>query len=198
MPTNKTESTIIRVTDIQILALIAIIILSIIFVLCLSFYITQIRYSLNPYRIVFVPTQVKRSKTAFEQIIHQYVPNSSKYSFVELGAGLAHVSSHMAKNYNWENITAIDSDWQLHQISRLLNRNSKINFVCGNIFQEQWPNNSVIYAYLSHTIMGRLYQEGRLQGNLVISATFQIKDAVPTKTYPVGGLQKNLYLYDFR
>lgn len=173
-------------------------ILIIIFIFISIFWINQIRYGLSSDRIVFMPTISKKVLTELTKILD--IENTENQYFVEFGAGLANIAGWISKNYCFRDIIAVEIDGQTIIMAKFWNfiKNQKLNFVQKNIFDYDLPKNSIVYIFLGKQVLTNLYLQKKLDGNLIISLTFNIKNLEPTKTINIGKPYNNLYIYDFR
>jgi hypothetical protein len=171
-------------------------------IVTLTFIVFCIESMLNslPNRVGYVSSQTDKCLPILKNIIAKYVPDTSKIEYVEPGAGLAHIARHMAQDYTWKGVTAIDLNLSLTIGGWILSRLYKapVHFVHQNIFRAIYPKNALLYCYLTSPILDQLYQKGKFEGCLVVALTFTISTVTPTEEIPLDGWQKNMRVYDFR
>ncbi|MBU6389209.1 SAM-dependent methyltransferase, partial [Patescibacteria group bacterium] len=82
------------------------------FVLIASAYIWESGRMNRPGRIVYAASDRKQVYPLLEVIIQQYILDAGQetggYHLVEPGAGLAILSSRLARKYPWQSVTAIE------------------------------------------------------------------------------------------
>lgn len=163
-------------------------------------YITESILNSRPLRIGYVPSNPQATTPILKQVIVRYIPKTTSVRFIEAGCGLAQVSQVMAKTYTWKEVVAIDIRYTLMLLARLRNLFPKapVTYLRRNLFDYHFGTGNCIYCYLSTQILGKLYAEGKLTGNLVVSLSFAIPGAKPTEAIQVPNWQKRMYVYDFR
>jgi len=180
--------------------LILLVFLSCLFIFLIIFWFIQVSLGLRKDTIGFVPSLSKKINLELINSIQKYVPNTSSYNFIELGAGLANITQFLASKFTFKKIVAVELDFFTIMGAKFLNLFSKnqVEFVHKNIFDYEVPKKSVIYCYLGNLIMEKLYKTGALKGSVVLSATFSIKDVKYTECIDLPGtFYRKLYVYDF-
>lgn len=151
-------------------------------------------------RAVLISTGMKKLTPSFQKIIKNFVPNTSKVDFIEIGAGYSKVARMAAKSFNWKSVVALEVDWFPMLFAKLKNRLNKlpITFIEGDIFDYEAPKSGVIYSYMTNEILNNLHKDHFFDGTLLISLTFGLKDEEPVYLEEIGGFQKRIIVYDFR
>ena len=179
--------------------LIIILLVLIIFLIGYIWYLVDTILNSLPNRVGYVGSNLNDCGEPLKKIIEKYIPNTSKISLIEPGAGLGNVARYLGATFAWKDITATDLSAILLILASFLNRNkTHIRFVWKNIFTYQYPKNACIYCYLRSHLLDKLYAQGSLKGNLVICLTFPLTDIKPTEIVPIHGWQKQFLVYDFR
>jgi hypothetical protein len=183
----------------------------------------QFLYYLTPDKIVYVSSNLLVVAPILDTIIGKYVSTNSNYAtllgkgsvaqienvesldtqsyhFVELGCGMAKVSRYVNQKYDWASVVGVEGEPIVLSFARLRNYFSKkkIRIIRENLFKVELPQRSIIYCYLTTSMMDKLYREGRLFGKLVVSLSFHITGVEPTEEFSVIGFQRRLLVYDFR
>jgi hypothetical protein len=152
--------------------------------------------------IGYLPSDVKNVAPLLDQIITKYIQNeTAEYTLIEPGAGAANVAYHLSQRYSWKQVLAIEDELLTLLYGRVkswFRQNSRVEFVKANIFEYDFPQKSVVYCYLLSEMIDKLYIQGKLKGNLVVSLSFPLKSVEPVESYEIPGFQKYLYVYDFR
>ena len=177
-----------------------IIILSII-LLFIAYYLFRLLWSIaHPKHAVLISTNTKHVKKLFLKVINDYVPDTKKTTFLEIGAGYAKRTRIAAYDYSWKSIVALELKWSVVTFIKLRNIFHKypIHFLAKDIFKYEISQNSVVYSYMTTSIINKLYEMNKFNGCLVISLSFMINGLTPTAAFKVDGFQKKLYVYDFR
>lgn len=144
-------------------------------------------------------TQKRHTSPVLEDVFDVFNVNNTSYSFVELGCGLGIVSRHVKRLALFREVIGVDVDAITLFLARLANiQTRQIQFIHKDIFQFRYEFPAVYYCYFSSEILAKLYQQGLLDGKLVITLTFQIQDAKAHAMYSIDTYQKTLYVYDFR
>lgn len=158
--------------------------------------------NLSKYRIGYLPTISPKILNTILDIPKKYYSEkkSQELNFVELGSGLANVTTAISKNKTFGQNYAVEVDFVWHYLAKFMAflGRAKINFVHKNVFKYTSPKDSVIYCYLGSSIIQRLYEEGFFKGNIMVSTTFWLKDVEPTETIKLGGFYGRVFVYDFR
>lgn len=160
----------------------------------------QISYSFSKDKIGFLPSISGKLTNELEKTFYKHLKDPSKYTFVELGAGVANIAGFVANQFEFKKVVAVEVDPFVIFFGEILNMFSKkpIEFVRKNLFDYDTPKNSVLYCYLGHTILERMYKEGRLDGHLVISTTFRLEGVLPDEVIEMNNFYQRLFIYDFR
>jgi len=158
----------------------------------------------RPDRVVYYSSNLKEQGKVLEAIIKKYITArgeaTADYALVEPGAGFAHMARFLAQKYTWREIIAVEIGRVVLLIGRLLSllRQDHITFIYADIFSYTVPQKSLVYCYLTSAIITRLYQEGKLNGQLVVCLTFTIEGVEPTEEIELKSWQKRIQVYDFR
>jgi hypothetical protein len=160
----------------------------------------QVSYSFSKDKIGFLPSLSAKLTNELEKTFYKYLKDPSKYEFIELGAGVANIAGYVAKTFEFKKVVAVEIDPFVIFFGRLLNSFSTkpIEFIRKNLFDYEIPKKSVLYCYLGHTILEKMYKEGRLDGHLVISTTFRLEGVLPAEVIDMKNFYRRLYIYDFR
>ena len=148
------------------------IIIWIVFLLLIAFYFFKELWTIaHPKRVVLVSTRVKHVKSIFLKVVKDYVPDTEKFTFIEIGSGYSQMTRIAAHNFQWKSIEAVELRRSVVILARLRNFFDKypIDFIVQDIFKHEILKNSVVYSYTSTNIMNKLYQMNRFEGCLVIS-----------------------------
>lgn len=164
------------------------------------FGVTQFYFNLSNDKIGFVPTLSGTLNKRLAEVFTKYLKDPSKYTFVELGSGVANISSYVSSQFNFKEVIAVEIDPLILTFGKFLNLfyKSKVKFVRRNIFNYEIPKKSVLYCYLTTSILERLLKENRFQGHLVISTTFKLKNVTPVEVIEMRNFYRRMYVYDFR
>jgi len=160
----------------------------------------QLYYGFSKDKIGFLPSLSNKLNKEMENTFKKHLGDESKYIFVELGAGVANIAGYVAKQFDFKKVIAVEMDPFVILFGKILNSFStkSIEFVKSNIFDYKIPKNSVLYCYLGHFILQKMYEEGLLDGHLVISTTFRLEAVLPDEVIEMNNFYKRLYVYDFR
>lgn len=160
----------------------------------------QVSYNASQDKIGFLPSLSGKLNQELTNIFYNHLKDPSKYSFVELGAGVANIAGYIAKQFDFKEVIAVELDPFVIFFGKLLNNFSPkpITFIRKNLFDYEIPKKSVLYCYLGTNIMERLYKEGRFDGHLVISTTFFLKHVEPDEVIKMKNFYMQMYVYDFR
>ena len=164
------------------------------------FWIFQISYTFSNDKIGFLPTLSGKLNMQLFRIFEEYLHDPSQYSFVELGAGVANIAGMISKRFNFKEVVAVEIDPITVFFGKLINTfgGTTVNFIQKNIFDYDIPEGSVLYCYLGTHIMEKLYHAGKLDGHLVISTTFKLKEVEPVEVIEMNNFYLRMYVYDFR
>jgi SAM-dependent methyltransferase len=186
---------------IQILQTVAGTVLWIVLIFLFIYQVRSFWYAINPKRVVFVPSKVSVIEAGVKQLMEKYLPDQSDYTFVEVGSGTGNVARFFERTFHFQKYLAIEVDFLVYWLGKFFNwkAKSQVEMVCQDIFKYTIPKKSLVYCYITHTIMQKLLEQGQLDGTIVIALTFKI----PSQQYqeridlhnPFYGA---LYLYDFR
>ncbi len=165
-------------------------------------------YYLLPYKIGFVPSEIGTMGEPLKKLIAKYCVdengkiNTEEYTIVETGCGMASVSRFLEKQFQWKDIYAIDGEISIFTVARFMKwwKKSHIHLVFSDIFKFQVPKKALVYSYLTSSILTKMYTDGMLDGQLVISLTFSLKaeGVKPVEIVEVPNFQHKLLVYDFR
>jgi hypothetical protein len=182
------------------LKIVLLIILISILVVLVYYWFVQLKLNHNKYTIGFLPTISPTLNKELVKISHRYIPNQAKFSFVELGSGVANITAYMSKNTQFKSYIAVELDWLTIQFGKLINffKTKQILYIQKNVFDYTLPHSSFVYCFLGGAIIDRLADEGGFENCLVVSASFPLSKIKPTETIPLKNFYKNLYIYDFR
>jgi hypothetical protein len=160
----------------------------------------QVYYNFSNDKIGFLPSISSKLNKQLAIIFEKHIKDTSKYEFIERGAGLANISGYIQKNFNFKKVTAVEIDFITIFFGKLLAKltRSKIEFVRQNVFDYKVPKKSVLYFYLTTSILEKLYQQGKLDGHVVISTTFKLKNLKPDESIKMNNFYRWMYVYDFR
>ena len=177
--------------------IISLILLTTCFILWFWFWCTQIRDSLRPDRIVYLSSPVAKIKKPVGAIIEDY--RLQELPFLEFGSGigntarmLASLSSHTVDAYEVNTLLNIT-----HTLINCAKNITNINIIKGDIFDLK-PSQSLIYCFLSTTMLTMLYRKGVFEGNIVIVLKFTIEGVEPSRIIEIGGSHAKLSIFDFR
>ena len=151
-------------------------------------------------RVLYVSSPVRRLLPILREIISKYIPDTSKVSLIEPGAGLAHMTRALTREFQWKDATAFDISCYSYFFSHFYRLLQPKGYVIKkeNVLTAQYPKDACLYCYISTELITGLYESGKLDGTLVISLTFAIKKVEPTEIIPIKGYQKQVLIYDFR
>ena len=163
------------------------------------FWFSQIRYSMNKNRIVYVPTKSKKVLKEIRNYLQESKINTEEYHLVELGSGLANVISWLTNQFKFKKTIGVEVNWMIYLFAKFIFffKKTKIEFINKDVFDYEIPEKSVVYCYLTDQIITNLYQKGALKNTIFFSLTFAIKDVEPAKKIQLDNFYKNLYIYDF-
>ena len=151
-------------------------------------------------RAVLISSRPKYVEKVLLTVIKKYVAKPHEMNFIEVGAGYAKIAKIAALNFKWKSIIAIEVDILVVFWTKLKNFFQKlpITYVKSDIFKYKIPKESLIYCYMSVSILNALYKASAFDGSLLLSLSFGIDGVEPIAEYKVKGFQKRLYVYDFR
>lgn len=157
----------------------------------------------KPGRILYVGSKMRNAGPTVVSTLKKYLQNNSEsYIVVDLGAGLGLAINYLAAAMPWQGAEAIEISWLYVLVGRFLTMlrglGGKVVWRCQDIFSYESSEQRVLYCYISRDMLKRLYDEGKMQGALVLSLTFPIPDCPEAEQIAVPGWQKVLYVYDFR
>jgi hypothetical protein len=165
------------------------------------YWIMQIRYGINPKRMVFVPTFLSQEvKNSILATTKKYISIPSQVQLWEPGCGIAGTCIWLNQELNFQKTIGIEVDGLTFLGARLNKwfRKSNIELIKSDFFELKPPRASLIYCYLGNTLMSELYKQGFFKNCLVFSLTFPIIECQPTETINLNSIQKVLLVYDFR
>lgn len=153
-----------------------------------------------PNRAVLISSRTKYVEKVFLTVIKKYVTNSHEMNFIELGSGYAKIAKIAALNFKWKSIIAIEIDGLVVFWMKLKNFFQKlpITYVSSDVLKYEIPKESVVYCYMSVSLLNTLYKASAFDGSLLMSLSFGIEGVEPIAEYKVKGFQKRIYVYDFR
>jgi hypothetical protein len=183
-----------------ILTLLLVFILTFFLVLLFIFWVFQFSYSLDKNKIGYLPTNSKKVLNRLSKIFKQFEIEQKDYDFVELGCGTANISGWVSQNHDFKKIIGVEMDFMTIFMAKVLTKlkGQKVDLIRKNVFNYKIEKKSIIYCYLGHHILNNLYKQKKLDGHLVISLTFSLKDKKPDYKENVGLFYQNIYVYDFR
>jgi hypothetical protein len=164
-------------------------------------YLWETHLNSRPGRVIYHGSNLREQGPVLEGVIRRYLGNdTASATLVEPGAGLATVSHYLARRFAWKSVEAVELGGYILLIGRLrfLFRRDGVRLVRHDLLTYPIKPGSVVYCYLFPSLITRLYEEGRLDGSLVISLTFPIQDCPPTEEIVLPSWQRRLLIYDFR
>ena len=168
------------------------------------FWLFQFSYSFDKNKIGYLPTNSKKVLNTLLEVFERFEIKEADYDFVELGCGLANVAGWVYSNHTFKKVIGVEMDFMTVFMARMLAKlkKQKLQLIRKNVFDFDIQDKSVIYCYLGHTILNNLYKQKKLDGHLVISLTFSLKNKQPDFKKSINvfykDLYKDLYVYDLR
>lgn len=161
---------------------------------------SQAAYIFFRNRAPYVASQLRPLARPLTDILLAYVPRPSHVAWYELGGGRALVTQFVTKHFAFHTVRVIELNWLLVMLLKLSIRLRKktIDIIHGDVLDQTYRPNSVLYCYLFDELLESLYKAGKFNDQLVISLSFPIPNVQPTQTTTIKGMQKRLYVYDFR
>ena len=162
------------------------------------------RMSTLPDRVIYHSSNLKEQGPVLKRIVESFIEgrgeNTADYTLVEPGAGLGRVSQFLLRSFAWKAAYAIEVGPFILGLAKLRSwvLPSRLVFVKQDFFQYKFPPKSLVYCYLFPALITKLYRQGSLKGQLVVSLSFAIEGLPPTQVLPLASWQKCLYVYDLR
>ncbi|MBS0423476.1 MAG: hypothetical protein JSR71_03400 [Proteobacteria bacterium] len=141
------------------------------------------------------------SSNRVTQVLQSLLPESNRFSFVDLGSGCGGLLSHLAqKNRNgvFYGIEAAPLPFLISKLRSLFGaKNCAITW--GDFWQQDFSQYDVVYAYLSPVPMTALWEKASKEmrpGSLLISNTFIIPGVAADKSIQLDDFSNSaLYLW---
>ncbi len=146
-----------------------------------------------------VPLYLSSSRVT--QALQSLLPESSQFSFVDLGSGCGGLLNHLAKknrNGIFHGIEAAPLPFLISKLRNLLGvKNCAVTW--GDFWQQDFSQYDVVYAYLSPVPMTALWEKASKEmrpGSLLISNTFIIPGVAADKSIKLDDFSNStLYLW---
>ena len=169
-------------------------------------YLWESKEMKKPDRIIYYASNLGQTGPEVAKLVQKYILDNHQktedYTLYEPGAGLGHMARYLARAYTWKNVEAVDIGsiilWLGKFWHRLLAPKLKVDFILADVISYSADRPTVIYGYLSASILTKMYQKEKMKNALVITLTFPIQGVEPTEIIELKNWQSPLRVYDFR
>ncbi|MEI6478063.1 MAG: hypothetical protein WCO52_03690 [bacterium] len=153
-------------------------------------------------RVVYMGSDLGEQGPILEDVVSRYVKDTEEYELYEPGSGIATVATFLGQRFSWKSIVAVELRTSVYWAGRLRSylkhRNLPMQWRREDLLSYRPTKPTVVYCYLTGTILDKMYQRGIFRGCLVICLTFEIKGIRPKEIIPLKSWQKEIRVYDFR